>query len=192
MAKAAATARWRRPREPALYGLLADGLPDAIRCAAPWLGDSDVVFAMPDTVVLPPDALARVHARRLATGADLVLGVFFVDHPEALGPVVVGADGHVESVEDKPARPAARNSWAIASWSARFTAVAVAWDGEREGRPERVLGHAFEAARQGGLDVRALVFDGLDAAFLDIGTPRGLRAALRRLAEVGVIDRGQA
>ena len=168
-----------------------DGLPDAIRCAAPWLDDHDVVFAMPDTVVTPPDGLARVHAHRVATGADLVLGVFPVENPEALGPVVVSSDGRVQRVEDKPAAPGARNSWAIAAWSARFTELVVAWDLARAGERERVLGHVFAAACQAGLDVRAVCFDEPAASFLDIGTPRGLRRALRRLAELGVVDGGK-
>src|SRR5574341_1179996 len=65
------------------------GLPHVVRVARPWLGDSPVVFAMPDTIVLPPDALQRVHARRVETGADVTIGAFPVEEPERFGPVEV-------------------------------------------------------------------------------------------------------
>jgi glucose-1-phosphate thymidylyltransferase len=163
------------------------GLPHAIRCARPWLGDADVLFAMPDTVFLPTDALARVHSQRVEQRADLALGVFPVDEPERLGPVELAKDGRVLAVHDKPRGRAPRNSWGVASWSARFTELCCAWDRAEEarGNGERALGHAFEAARKSGLAMTGRAFD--DGAFLDIGTPKGLRAALSALATRGVL-----
>ena len=168
------------------------GLPHALRCARPWLGDRDVVFAMPDTIFLPSDALAQVNAARVASNADVALGVFPTDEPERLGPVEVASDGKVARIHDKPARAPARNTWGVASWSPRFTAFACDWDEAREknGSAEGAIGHAFEAARASGLDVRACVFDG--GRFLDIGTPRGLRDALAALVGHGVLVPDQA
>ncbi len=169
------------------------GLPDVVRCARPWIGDEDTVFAMPDTVFLPGSALAEVHARRVATGADLVLGVFPVQEPERLGPVELAADGSVLRIHDKPGDTPHRNSWGVASWTARFTDFCCAWD-ERRAResPERegVLGHVFEAARAAGLSVGAVHFPA--GRFLDVGTPRGLRAALGALATDGILVADQA
>ena len=168
------------------------GLPHAVRCAGPWLGERDVVFAMPDTIVLPPDALARVHARRLETAADLTLGVFPVEEPERFGPVEVAPGGTVLRILDKPSHREVKTVWGLASWSGEFTRFCEVWDerAERERSGERVLSHAFEAARQAGLAVNALAFD--DGVYLDIGTPRGLRAALRLLSERGVLEQVQA
>jgi glucose-1-phosphate thymidylyltransferase len=171
------------------------GLPDAICCAAPWIRDLDVVFAMPDTVFLPTMALAEVHARRIASGADVMLGVFPVKEPHRLGPVEIAADGRVVRIHDKPVSTALTNSWGVASWSPRFTAFCVAWEAAREGSsgssgPEGALGHVFEAARVEGLGVGAVFFD--QGQFLDIGTPHGLRAALAALATHGVLVPGQA
>jgi glucose-1-phosphate thymidylyltransferase len=155
-----------------------EGLPHAVRCAAPWLGAADVVLGLPDTLVFPVDALARVRARLGAERADLVLGVFPVDEPERLGPVDLAADGEVRRVLDKPGHREIANSWGVAAWSPRFTDFVCRWDeAEAERRPgERVLGHAFEAARLAGLTVRGELFGG--GRMIDIGTPEGLRRAL--------------
>lgn len=170
------------------------GLPDVVRCARAWMSGADTVFAMPDTVFLPGTALADVHAHRVATGSDLVLGVFPVDEPERLGPVEIAPDEYVLRVHDKPGVAPHRNTWGVASWTPRFTDFCCAWDEEARDsagqRHENALGHAFEAARQAGLVVRALFFPG--GRFFDIGTPRGLRAALQVLATDGLVARDQA
>jgi glucose-1-phosphate thymidylyltransferase len=169
-----------------------EGLPHAVRTARPWLGEADVVFAMPDTILLPTTALADVHSERVRTQADVMLGVFPVDEPERLGPVEMDREGKVLHVYDKPSDRRWMNSWAIASWSHRFTDFCSEWD-EKEaqtGGGERVLGHAFEAARREGLGVRGMRFE--RGVFLDIGTPQGLRAALAVLAERGVLEPAQA
>jgi hypothetical protein len=114
--------------------------------------------------------------------ADLALGVFPVDEPERLGPVDVGPGGEVRAVLDKPARRDLANSWGVACWSARFTDFCAEWDAaaETRGTGERMLGHAFDAARAAGLRVRARVFE--RGRMLDIGTPRGLEEALATLS----------
>jgi glucose-1-phosphate thymidylyltransferase len=168
------------------------GIPDALRRARPWLEGADVVFAMPDTIFLPPDALREVHAARLAAGADVMLGVFPTDEPERLAPVELDAAGKITKIHDKPTAPSQKNTWGIASWSPRFTELCCAWDEkqEQQASTERAIGHAFEAARKAGLDVRARVFP--HGKFLDIGTPRGLRAALATLATSGILVPDQA
>ncbi len=171
------------------------GLPDVVRCASPWLAGEEVVFAMPDTVFLPDDALAQVHAARVAWAADLVLGVFPANEPERLGPVELGDDGEVLAVHDKPGPTPHRNTWGVASWGPRFTELCCTWEATRatshaDASREGVLGHVFEAARTGGLAVRAVTFPG--GRFLDVGTPRGLRAALGALATDGVLVADQA
>jgi glucose-1-phosphate thymidylyltransferase len=168
------------------------GLPHAVACVEAWLGDADVVFALPDTIVLPGDALRQAHQLRLAAGADLALGVFPVDEPERLGPVDLDPGGLVRRVLDKPAGRGPRNSWAVASWSARFTRYCAEWERRREapGAGEPALGHVFEAARADGLQLAAREFPA--GHFLDIGTPHGLRAALRALTERGILDEVQS
>jgi glucose-1-phosphate thymidylyltransferase len=166
------------------------GIPQALEHARPWLEGEDVVFAMPDTVVLPSDALSRVHAERVATGADVMLGVFPTDEAERLGPVEVDASGKITAIHDKPAMAPRKNTWGLASWSPRFTTFCCEWNQKRASASEGAIGHAFEAARRSGLDVRARVFD--DGSFLDVGTPHGLRAALSALVTEGVLVPDQA
>jgi glucose-1-phosphate thymidylyltransferase len=159
------------------------GLPHAVRSAAGWLADDDVVFAMPDTLVLPMDALERVHAHRLTTGASLTLGAFRVDEPEHFGPVDVDADGTVRRVLDKPGHREITTVWGIASWASSFTRFCSRWDleSERDEPRERVLSGAFEAARQAGLGVNALVFE--QGTYVDAGTPEGLKKLLALVGE---------
>jgi glucose-1-phosphate thymidylyltransferase len=168
------------------------GLPHAVRRARPWLGDADVVFAMPDTIVLPATALGQVHEARLEAGAQVGLGVFPADEPERLGPVEVDASGAVVRILDKPGHREVMTTWGVASWSAAFTDFCAEWNergaADRPGEPS--IGHVFEAARRAGLGVTACRFE--TGTYLDIGTPRGLRTALKALAERGVLEEVQA
>jgi glucose-1-phosphate thymidylyltransferase len=147
------------------------GLADAIDATHPWTHDRDVCLALPDTVIAPDDALAQVVA---ALGSnDLVLGVFPTEHPEQLGPVRVGDDGRVLEVLDKPAQTDLRNTWGVAAWSPKFTALlhdAVARDATV------VLGAVFDRAVKEGLAVRAVAFPA--GRMIDVGTSEGLAAAL--------------
>ena len=62
------------------------GLPHAVQVAHRWLADLDVVLVLPDTIVAPDDAAARVLDAQRALEADLALGVFPVSEPERMGP----------------------------------------------------------------------------------------------------------
>ncbi|MGE0398446.1 MAG: sugar phosphate nucleotidyltransferase [Kofleriaceae bacterium] len=153
------------------------GLADAIDATHAWLSDRDVCLALPDTLIEPDDALARVGATLASTGADLVLGVFPTDRPEQLGPVRVDADGRVRDVQDKPASVPddMRNTWGIAAWTPAFGELLHAMVGDD---PGVILGVVYQRAVERGLDVRGVVFDG--GSFIDVGTPEGLAAAFAR------------
>lgn len=74
----------------------------------------------------------------------------------------------------------------MVSWSAAFTEFLCDWDRAAPPGAERVIGHAFEAARRAGMTVVALTLEG--GKMLDIGTPRGLRTALATVAEHKIVD----
>jgi glucose-1-phosphate thymidylyltransferase len=168
----------------------ARGLPHVVRCAKPWLGGADVVMALPDTVVLPVDALQKVHEVRCRSGGDLTLAVFPTAEPERLGPVEFDPDGRVLHIHDKPGHRQWMNTWGMLAWSAAFTDFCCAWDERctRAGTPESVLGQAMEAARAEGLTVSAVLFE--DGAFADIGTPQGLADTVRLLVSRGMAFNG--
>lgn len=152
------------------------GLADAVDAATPWLEGRDVVLALPDTLIAPDDALARVRAEREATGADVVLGVFPTAHPEQLGPVRVANGGHVLEVLDKPATTDLRNTWGLAVWSPHFTDLLAREVAAAPADAKPVLGAMFQRAIELGLSVRAVEFAA--GHFLDVGTPEGLAEAL--------------
>lgn len=151
------------------------GLADALDAARPWLAGHDVALALPDTLISPDDALARVRAERAASGADVVLGVFPTEHPEQLGPVRVDARGDVVEVLDKPPQTELRNTWGMAIWSPRFTAL-LADEVAGAGDTKPVLGAVFQRAIESGLRVRAVTFEA--GRFIDVGTSQGIAEAL--------------
>ena len=151
------------------------GLSDALDAATPWVGDADVCLALPDTLLAPDDALARVRAEREASRADVVLGVFPTDHPEQLGPVRVSG-GAVVEVQDKPATTDLRNTWGLAVWSPHFTALLAREVAAAPADKKPVLGALFQRAIELGLVVRAVEF--ADGHFVDVGTSQGLAEAL--------------
>ena len=152
------------------------GLADAVVAATRWTRDRDVCLTLPDTIVAPDDALARVRAERDASGADLVLGVFPTPHPEQLGPVRIGPAGEVLEVQDKPATTDVCNTWGMAMWSPRFTALLAREVAAAPDDAKPVLGAVFHRAIAEGLAVRAVWFE--TGRFLDVGTSDGLAEAL--------------
>jgi predicted O-linked N-acetylglucosamine transferase (SPINDLY family)/dTDP-glucose pyrophosphorylase/predicted negative regulator of RcsB-dependent stress response len=165
------------------------GLADAVDTAYPWIGDRCTCLALPDTVFSPLDALDQVCRDLLEHGADVVLGVFPVANPCQLGPVRIDAAGNVLEVLEKPPATDLANSWGVAAWSpvfTRFLHERLAAEGP-SAHPS--IGTLFHAALGAGLRVRAVAF--ADGAYLDAGTPEGLKqlVAGARLVTVGR-DRG--
>lgn len=164
------------------------GLPDVVRSCEMWLGGRDVVFAMPDTVFLPEDALATLHRARVETGVDVMMGLFRAGEPERLGAVELDAHGAVVHIHDKPGHRQWPWCWGVLAWSDAFTRYCCGWEeSRRKTRPtvEGVLGHVMEAARQDGMRVGAHCFQ--DGVFLDVGTPQGLAQAIEALGARGLL-----
>jgi glucose-1-phosphate thymidylyltransferase len=158
------------------------GLPHALDLAAPFLSGQTVCMGMPDTIVRPHDCYARLLEFHEAQRADLSLGVFPADQPQALAPVVIEPGTyHVLAIVDKPETPPASNTWGIAAWSPAFTELLHDFVGTalRGSRRELLLSDAFVSAVAANLRVRALTFE--SGEFHDIGTPAGLLRARRWL-----------
>jgi len=154
------------------------GLPQAIRAAQEWLGADYVCLTLPDTVFRPRRAVGQICEELRSSSGDLVLGVFPTAEPQNLGPVRVAADGRVVEVQDKPPATDLLNTWGMAVWKPRFTALldqtVARWEAEQGPATERPLGEIFNDAIHAGLNVRAVCFE--DGAFLDVGKPEGLSA----------------
>ena len=163
-----------------LYQEEARGLPYALDLARSWTRGDHVIFAMPDTITTPWDALARLRERYLATGADLALAVFPAAEPERLGPVLLDGE-RVAAVFDKPASPPAANTWGAAIWSDAFADLLHEGLAERDtgsgpGSGEPVIGHYFDLAVRRGLTVIGVPIT--DGSFEDAGTRAGILRCL--------------
>ncbi|MBB2910552.1 glucose-1-phosphate thymidylyltransferase [Streptosporangium becharense] len=170
----------------------ARGLACALDLARGWTRGRHVVFAMPDTIFTPSDALTRLRGVYEETGADLALAVFPTRDAHRLGPVVTRGD-RVRRVFDKPADPPVMNTWGAAIWTDAFadllheglrettgdsgdagTTGTAGTAGTTAGEP--VLGHYFDLAVRRGLRVHAVEFP--DGSFQDVGTPLGVRRSV--------------
>jgi glucose-1-phosphate thymidylyltransferase len=151
------------------------GLPHAIACAREALGDEEVVFAMPDTIFLPRDAVAQLQRDRQEKAVDVALGVFPTDSPWQLAPVDIDQAGRVRAVYDKPRTTPLRNTWGVLAWSPRFSDLCCEYERQRLDASEGKLTDVIERARCLGLPLGARVFS--DGVFCDAGTPAGLAAA---------------
>ena len=158
----------------------ARGLPYALDLARSWTRGDHVVFAMPDTITAPGDALAVLRSRYLDAAADLALAVFPAAEPERLGPVVLDGE-RVVMVLDKPPNPPVANTWGAAIWSDAFAdllheELAALASGGAPGDAEPVIGHFFDLAVSRGLNVIGVSFPG--GSFEDAGTRVGILRCL--------------
>ena len=151
------------------------GLANVVYCARDHLGDNDVIFAMPDTIFKPKDALNTLHKRRVRSGADLILGIFPTNDPTSLAPVrMMGS--RVDAVLDKPNKTRLKNTWGALAWNAAFTRYCCHSEGEVQPHVgEGILTRVLNSALQSELNVVARRFSG--GSFCDAGTPTGLRNA---------------
>lgn len=159
-----------------LYQEEARGLPYALDLAHPWTRGQHTVFAMPDTILAPGDALAELRGCYEEAGADLALAVFPTAEAHRLGPVLVDGD-RVLQVFDKPAMPLAMNTWGAAIWGPAFSDLLheeIAGTFPDDGEP--VLGHYFNLAIEAGLTVVAREFP--HGSFEDAGTRIGILRCL--------------
>ena len=155
----------------------ARGLACALDLAYPWTRDRHTVFAMPDTVFEPRDALARLRRHYAEHRADLALAVFPTAEPRRLAPVVMRG-GRVIRVLDKPRDPPVSNTWGAAVWGPAFARLLNERLRETPGAggAEPVLGEYFDLAIREGLRVTAVEFP--DGRFDDLGTFLGIHRFL--------------
>ncbi len=162
-----------------LYQDVLRGMPFALDLAYPWLRGETVIFGMPDTIVEPRDAFARLVAHHQAREADLTLGIFDTDTPWKFSPVKLDDEGRVVYNVDKPCQTDLYNTWGICCWGPRFTELMhhfLAQIAQKD--REVVLSEVFGEALRQDLAVYGLYF--ADGQYLDIGTADELDTALRK------------
>ena len=151
-----------------------DSLGASLARGVAGLADDDVVLiGFPDSMWEPADGYAHVLGL-LDGGWDVALGLFEVDRGELprYEPVVTDGLDRVLDIQFKPDRPASPWIWGCAA-----TRAGVLRDLDVWGEP----GHLFRAVAGHGR-VGAVRLGG----YVDMGTPSGLRAALRgRWARAG-------
>ncbi|HEY1300488.1 MAG TPA: sugar phosphate nucleotidyltransferase [Stellaceae bacterium] len=149
------------------------GLCDAVFRAAPLIADDEpVAVGLPDTVWFPEDGLRELPEDRLA------FLLFPVERPELFDAVVLGAAGEVREVQSKRADAASSWIWgAFKMPGAVFHALRRLWLA-RDCRDEYFgpLVNAYLAGGGRAIGIKA------GAAYVDVGTLNGYRAALRLLA----------
>jgi dTDP-glucose pyrophosphorylase len=150
------------------------GLCDAVFRAHPLMADSEpVIVGLPDTIWFPDTALAAL--------PDDVLSflLFPVERPEFFDAVVLDGAGRVAAIEVK--RPDASSRWIWGAFKIPgriFPALRRLWIAR--GRADEYFGtliNAYLADGGSALGVKA------GAAYVDVGTLNGYRAAMALLAE---------
>jgi|ERR1700723_133724 len=149
------------------------GLAEAVDTAFPWVQESDVCLALPDTIHKPSDAIARIRTEFVQRKSDVVLGIFPTSNPCELGPVELGTDGQVLRVFEKPASTILKNTWGIAVWSPRFTTFLHNLIRNEGAKAAISIGEAFDRAISARYKIYGIYFD--SGSYLDIGTPKGIK-----------------
>lgn len=162
-----------------LYQEKLKGMPYAINLARPWIGDADVLFGMPDTIIEPKNAFQQLLAHHCRTDSDLTLGLFLTEHTSKFGMVELTQENEVKRIIDKPQSTTLQHMWGCACWSASFTALIenYLFSHPYNGK-EVVLGDIFSFAVEKQFKVNALVFQ--KGQYIDIGTVDELDAALKK------------
>jgi glucose-1-phosphate thymidylyltransferase len=157
------------------------GMPFALNLGRPWVGQATTLFSMPDTLIMPPDTMARLATEHRRHGADVTLGLFPTATPQKFGMVACEPSGRITGFVDKPARTELTLMWGLAAWSPRFADfLAADLTARPSGAPELVLSDVFQAALRAGLAIQGVVLD--TARYHDIGTPEDFQAVVLSLA----------
>lgn len=155
--------------------------------AYPFVRDDLVATGFPDLIFQPDNAFTRLVERQAATGADIVLGLFPTDRPEAMDMVHLDPDGRIRGIDIKPAETDLEYTWIIAVWTPAFTEfmhtyLERALETHQMSGGEEVEAHvgtAIRAALGTGLRFESVRF--ADGSLVDVGSADHLRAGLEEV-----------
>lgn len=133
----------------------------AVLDAKSHTGESDVIFAMPDTYITDETIFSRM-AAELSAGADIVVAAWMTRPEQRSGLGMVAWEkktGRFALVDDKPERTALTHAWGALAWKANFYQYI---------KPTHThLGQALDNAVAAGLTVKVVVAEG---EYFDLGT----------------------
>ncbi len=150
------------------------GLCDAIFAAHPLIGgEENVCVGLPDTIWFPTDALAELPRDKLA------FLLFPVERPEFFDAAVLNADGSVREIQVKQRDAASHWVWGAFTMPGRvFHDLRALWIARD--RQDEYIGTLVNAYLAGGGTARGVK---AGAAYVDVGTIHGYRAAMQLLSE---------
>jgi glucose-1-phosphate thymidylyltransferase len=156
------------------------GTPYTLDVAYPFVRDSLVALGFPDILFSPNDAYTRLIEHQAKSGADVVLGLFPTDQPQAADVVASDDRGRIMQILTKPTQTILSHTWGIAVWTPTFTEF---MHNHLAGLPiptrytrELFVGDIVQAGIECGMRVEGVYVS--DTPFLDIGTPENLARAI--------------
>jgi glucose-1-phosphate thymidylyltransferase len=115
----------------------------------------------------------------------MVVGVFPTDQPDKMDMIDFDESGRVRELLVRPKGTGLEFCWGVAVWTPVFTEFLHEFVALRDGKAingtEPSVGNAIQAAIGSGLRVHATRVS--ETPFIDIGTPEGLAAALKRFSD---------
>jgi glucose-1-phosphate thymidylyltransferase len=167
------------------------GVPFTLDQAFPFCERSNVALGWSDILFQPPDGYRRLLDKLFAERADLVLGLFPIEHYRKWDMVETDQNGAVRRLVIKPQQTQLRFGWTLAVWSPVFTRflheqIEVLAKQHSEGKVrdagghyrEPYIGDIFQRAIDSGMACASVSFE--DGECLDIGTADNLNDALAR------------
>jgi glucose-1-phosphate thymidylyltransferase len=156
------------------------GTPYTLDVAYPFVRDAIVALGFPDILFSPDDAYTRLIEHQATSGADVVLGLFPADHPQAADMVALDDQGRIGQILPKPKLTKLLHTWGIAIWVPAFTEFMHDYLASlpipSKGTRELFVGHVIQAAIGSGFRVEGIHVS--ETPFLDIGTPENLARAI--------------
>jgi glucose-1-phosphate thymidylyltransferase len=159
------------------------GVPYTLDQAYPFVRDAVIAFGFPDILFQADDAFGHLLARKAASNAAILLGLFPADSPQKVDMVDFDENGGVRQIVFKPRQTELRLTWGIAMWTPVFTDFMhqhlATLKESAAAQPELSMGDVIQSAIRNGLRAEAVPVS--KDPYLDIGTPDDLVKAIRNI-----------
>lgn len=163
------------------------GVPFTIDHAFPFMENALTMFGFPDIIFEPEDAFILLENQQIATGADIVLGLYPAVWPHKADMVKIDDKNRILDIIIKPASTDLRYTWIIAVWTEVFTRfihefLSRPMTEKKEKVKEIFIGDLILEGIRAGISVESVVFK--NENYVDIGTPEDLMRVIRENVRV--------